>query len=340
MSKNKLKDNSLLLKAIPKYPSNIVVKRGSGLGGELTVPSNTLAFWNDTGRKLQIDGKNCIELGENNRYSFDKDNLLAYMESVHQEYISNALQSYKTYDQKSDMWKSIDADGWEYRYQRIKEKDFKLDFDLYMKITRDTDVSKKPRYYISSKGDNYKFIIEYCLIPKYTNIKIEKKSLPDGVSQYTFFLEAVGLDDTKRIFDDAYSKEVGKHQKKNMDELYKEASRKNRKGITKKVTTTKVYVRDPKVSAYVKKRAGGKCDLCKLEAPFTDSAGNPYLEEHHVVKLADGGSDSIDNTVALCPNCHRKVHVIGTKEMNEAMLKRIGEYAELEAKAHGGRTNA
>jgi 5-methylcytosine-specific restriction protein A len=59
-----------------------------------------------------------------------------------------------------------------------------------------------------------------------------------------------------------------------------------------------------------------------------------------VVKLAGGGSDSIDNTVALCPNCHRKVHVIGTKEMNKAMLERIREYAKLEAKAHGGKTNA
>ena len=27
-------------------------------------------------------------------------------------------------------------------------------------------------------------------------------------------------------------------------------------------------------------------------------------------RLADGGSDTIDNVVAVCPNCHRKFHVL------------------------------
>jgi 5-methylcytosine-specific restriction protein A len=29
---------------------------------------------------------------------------------------------------------------------------------------------------------------------------------------------------------------------------------------------------------------------------------------HHRVRLADGGDDTTDNAVALCPNCHRKAH--------------------------------
>lgn len=38
--------------------------------------------------------------------------------------------------------------------------------------------------------------------------------------------------------------------------------------------------------------------------------GEPYLETHHIVWLARGGEDSIENTVALCPNCHKKMHVL------------------------------
>ena len=34
----------------------------------------------------------------------------------------------------------------------------------------------------------------------------------------------------------------------------------------------------------------------------------PYLEVHHKIRLSDGGEDTIDNVVALCPNCHRKAH--------------------------------
>jgi 5-methylcytosine-specific restriction protein A len=37
--------------------------------------------------------------------------------------------------------------------------------------------------------------------------------------------------------------------------------------------------------------------------------GEWFLEEHHVVPLPVGGPDIIENTVALCPNCHRKCHL-------------------------------
>lgn len=33
------------------------------------------------------------------------------------------------------------------------------------------------------------------------------------------------------------------------------------------------------------------------------------METHHVVWLSQG-ADSVDNTVALCPNCHRKMHIV------------------------------
>jgi 5-methylcytosine-specific restriction protein A len=29
---------------------------------------------------------------------------------------------------------------------------------------------------------------------------------------------------------------------------------------------------------------------------------------HHRIPLAKGGEDSVDNAVAVCPNCHRKGH--------------------------------
>lgn len=70
-----------------------------------------------------------------------------------------------------------------------------------------------------------------------------------------------------------------------------------------------VYYRDPYLKMLVKKIAKGICQLCKEPAPFLDPYGSPYLEEHHVQQLANGGKDEISNVVALCPNCHRKVHI-------------------------------
>lgn len=70
------------------------------------------------------------------------------------------------------------------------------------------------------------------------------------------------------------------------------------------------HERDPNVSAYAKLRAAGHCQLCKQPAPFKNKLGEPYLETHHLVWLAQGGGDTIENTVALCPNCHRRMHVL------------------------------
>lgn len=74
----------------------------------------------------------------------------------------------------------------------------------------------------------------------------------------------------------------------------------------------------------VVKRANGHCQLCGCTAPFHDSQGNPYLEIHFVIALNEGGSDSIDNLVTLCPNCHRKMEVNPT-EADKKKLQKLAE---------------
>jgi 5-methylcytosine-specific restriction protein A len=32
------------------------------------------------------------------------------------------------------------------------------------------------------------------------------------------------------------------------------------------------------------------------------------LEVHHKIRLADGGFDTVENAIAVCPNCHRQCH--------------------------------
>lgn len=72
---------------------------------------------------------------------------------------------------------------------------------------------------------------------------------------------------------------------------------------------TTIYIRNPDVVAAVLDRADGFCERCKSQAPFIRvSNGTPYLEVHHRIQLADGGEDSTDNAIAICPNCHRELH--------------------------------
>ena len=71
---------------------------------------------------------------------------------------------------------------------------------------------------------------------------------------------------------------------------------------------TEQFERDPAVKAWVLEHANGVCELCGQPAPFNDDNGLPFLEVHHVKPLAEQGADTVENALALCPNCHRRCH--------------------------------
>ena len=77
----------------------------------------------------------------------------------------------------------------------------------------------------------------------------------------------------------------------------------------KKAVKSYEFTRNPDVIAEVLERADGSCEDCEEPAPFRRASNNePYLEVHHKTWLSRGGKDSVENAIALCPNCHRKIH--------------------------------
>lgn len=105
------------------------------------------------------------------------------------------------------------------------------------------------------------------------------------------------------------------------EEVYRKAVQHSAPAAMRSQTVRNTFVRDRYVSEYAKRRANGYCQLCGSPAPFLDKDGKPFLETHHVIWLAEGGSDSVDNTVALCPNCHRKMHYLNLDEDVQTLLK-------------------
>lgn len=80
-------------------------------------------------------------------------------------------------------------------------------------------------------------------------------------------------------------------------------------------------------------RANDKCDLCG-GTTFLLPSGHMFLECHHLVYLSNAGADAIYNTVALCPNCHRKMHLGLKKEVDESfdeLLQKVNSYLKYES---------
>ncbi|MCH5250576.1 MAG: HNH endonuclease [Lachnospiraceae bacterium] len=92
-----------------------------------------------------------------------------------------------------------------------------------------------------------------------------------------------------------------------------------------KLTEVEIKQRSTLVSNIVKIRAAGVCQLCNKPAPFYNKNGEAYLECHHIIWLAKGGADEINNAVALCPNCHKKMHILEDVHDIEYLINAVKE---------------
>lgn len=107
--------------------------------------------------------------------------------------------------------------------------------------------------------------------------------------------------------------------------LYNKMQSIDNKPYTKSVVLNQ-FIRNEYIREYTKIRANGICELCDKLAPFIDVYGVPFLETHHVVFLSKGGDDTIDNVVALCPNCHRKIHNLNLESDVKKLLNKLEKH--------------
>lgn len=107
-------------------------------------------------------------------------------------------------------------------------------------------------------------------------------------------------------------------------ELRRRAMQKTSPRVTRQERRANIYARSYAIKAYALKRAQGVCEGCGETAPFKKPSGEPFLEVHHIDRLADGGPDAPDAVVALCPNCHRRAHyAVDAEKFNEELRTRV-----------------
>lgn len=143
----------------------------------------------------------------------------------------------------------------------------------------------------------FKTGIGVCVIvPDIANLK---KLLEDYFGAIPFPLDAL-YEEFQRDVEVSLKDEVDKRRSR-----LRHADRKP----NKRTVAVTVYDRNPDVVAERLFLSNGNCDRCAQPAPFMRASnGEPYLEVHHIGSLSAGGEDVVENTVALCPDCHREAH--------------------------------
>lgn len=173
------------------------------------------------------------------------------------------------------------------------------------------------------EGPLYTFIGEVDLIDEpYQEEQLDEDLMPRKV--YVFPLRLVDGENFPLISSDKLNEIVERKRKKikklskDRETLIKLATQ-PKSAFSKEYrrVVSKQYYRDEAVKEYARIRANGVCQLCEEPAPFAVNKV-PFLEVHHIQWLANGGPDTVDNVVALCPNCHRKMHrVKDAKDTNK-----------------------
>lgn len=92
---------------------------------------------------------------------------------------------------------------------------------------------------------------------------------------------------------------------------------------------------DPAIRKAVMSRDNNTCQCCLRGGPdYVD-----ILDLHHIVEVYLGGEDSVENSVALCLNCHKQVHLFAFNKLHIPPSK-SGNELEAEVKSLIAQQNA
>ncbi|EGQ8898188.1 HNH endonuclease [Vibrio parahaemolyticus] len=178
------------------------------------------------------------------------------------------------------------------------------------------------------KDQEYTYVGEVVLDDEpYSEVQDDEEGKPRKV--YIFPLKLVFGERKveKQDRDNVESVRVRKAKRLTLEELQALAD-KGGKTATRYQQQSTSYERNVWVAELAKRLAKGQCQLCLDPAPFKNAKGEPYLETHHIVWLSKGGDDTAENTVALCPNCHKKMHIVDDVKDVEVLESRSNKLLE------------
>lgn len=171
----------------------------------------------------------------------------------------------------------------------IKHEIIEDTIDFFKKSNKDfIRAAMKTRLMPQMRNAHSKGAVEYIFSTSEITKEIELPS----------FLEFLKVEENK------IKKAKGLSQKERLELINKSDKR-----PTQRLVKQLLFQRNPYVIAEALFRANGHCGKCGKIAPFfKDYDNTPYLEVHHIKPLSEGGDDTIENVIALCPNCHRQAH--------------------------------
>ncbi len=207
------------------------------------------------------------------------------------------------------------------RDQELNEKPYSK--TQVNKALREGDLSGRSKASIEYRMQNISAVLEEICQPRIKGYLPAKNIGSQTKDKVLSILEKLGAC-CREDYEPAFDQQVVDARARKILKRHIEGVPKGQASPKQSTRSSASYARDPLVKAWVLQNAKGRCEGCETPAPFINKVGEPYLEVHHACTLAEGGADTIYNTVALCPNCHRKCHEgLDSDDFVKTLYKRI-----------------
>lgn len=143
------------------------------------------------------------------------------------------------------------------------------------------------------------------------------------IKEFEIFFDAYKNKNIEKLIENDFleynsKKNILAYREKSSSDLYKKLEKFNLYEIPGKkrnfylIALLKTYY----MNTYISKQLTLKCECCNSES-FITASGDPYIEFHHLIPFSKLGPDYYLNLIALCPNCHRKIHYMPIENKNE-----------------------
>lgn len=236
------------------------------------------------------------------------------------DHFSNTNKGLEPLESKADS----QADSPTYTYSKHSESTDGLDSEKSKEVLADDDSSHK--YQTNS-------VIDSATDSNDRDTSTDTKQTKDDNSNLHDSSNVV--EENKASIESQDQQDYNENQQStstNLSELRKKAQDSANETVSKDATTTTPqpqYSRSSAIREYVMARADGICEGCGEPSPFTSKTGEPYLHAHHIHELSDGGSDTPDTVIGLCPNCHYRIHHgQDGDEYNQKLLRKVKNIEE------------
>lgn len=188
---------------------------------------------------------------------------------------------------------------WKY-FWKLKKVEVIVPFSLKELVSRFS--GDKEAFYKIYRGENLNTKTVTDIEPEHEQFFLDNttilETLPSGnIEEDIYNLQTQSsVEEVENLPEEQLLKKIEEKSKSNEKAI---------QGMVKRKRAVSSYQRDPQIGGWLQSLYQNKCQICG-DSFIIPSTRKHYSEHHHIVPVSNGGKNTKENIIVVCPTCHKK----------------------------------